>query len=107
MSRPSDLAVLPLITSWNFVGCIVRSGIFIAVCFAWVFKLHGDEVGRAHSVAGCDSVKGLVQCLCRLPIPNRRNESLGGPARGDLIGQNADAVAGLPRTRIAAERYRA
>src|SRR4029078_8619445 len=31
-----------------------------------VFELHGDEVGRGHSVADLDSVQGLVQCFCWL-----------------------------------------
>ena len=72
-----------------------------------VFELHGDEVGCAHSVAGGDPLKRFVQGSCRLPIPDRRKQTLRRPARGDLIGDNADAVAGLLRTVSAGERHRA
>jgi hypothetical protein len=44
------------------------------------------------------AVQGLVQRVCRLSVRDRRNQPLRGPAGGDLIGENADAVAGLLRT---------
>ena len=60
-----------------------------------IFELHGDEVGCAHAVAGRNSLKSLVQGYCRWPISDRLNLMLRGPVRGDLIGQDADAGAGL------------
>jgi hypothetical protein len=71
-----------------------------------VFKLHGDEVGCADSVAGLDSEKGLVQCLCWLQTPDRREQSLRGPVRGDPMGQNGHAVAGLLRAGSASKCHR-
>jgi hypothetical protein len=72
-----------------------------------VFELHGDEVGRGGAVAGLDCDKGLVQRLCRWQIADRRQKSLRGPTSCDLLGQNAQAVAGLLRIGSAGERYRA
>ena len=89
------------------VSCDARYWSLLRPRLPRVFELHGDEVGCAHSVAGRDFVKGLVQCLCRLPIPDRRKQPLRGPAGGDLIRENADAVAGLLRTGSAGERHRA
>ena len=45
--------------------------------------------------------------FARLPPLDRRNQTLCGPAGGNLIGENADAVAGLLRTGSAGERHRA
>ena len=60
----------------------------------------------AHSVAGGDLMKGFVQRSCRLPIPDDRKQMLRRPARGDLIGENTDAVARLLRAVRSGERDR-
>ena len=72
-----------------------------------VFELHGDEVGCVCSVADLDSEKGLVQCFCWLQFPDCRQQSLRWPACGDLMGENAKAVASLLRAGSAGKRYRA
>ncbi|MEA2918816.1 MAG: hypothetical protein QOJ15_10897 [Bradyrhizobium sp.] len=45
--------------------------------------------------------------LLLVAAPDRRQQSLRGPARGDPMGKNAPAVAGLLRTGSASKRNRA
>ena len=56
-------------------------------------------------VAAGDCLKCFVQGPRRLPIPDRGKQVLRRPARGDLIGNDADAVAGLLRGVGAGKRH--
>jgi hypothetical protein len=80
-----------------------------------VFELHGDEVGGARSVAGADPLKRFVQGSRRLPIPDRREQMLSGPATATWSGtmrmplrvRCAPAVPPRPRPPPAAGQSRA
>jgi hypothetical protein len=84
-----------------------RQGLTCSRCITVVAMSFQIPNGCAYPVAGSDPLKRFVQGSCRLPIADRWKRMLGRPARGDLIGENAEAVAALLRTVSPGERHRA
>ncbi len=86
-------------------GHASRNRAVLTIVCSRIFELHGDEIGCARPVADRNPVKRFVQSSCRWTIPGRRKQTLPGPARGDLVGDNANAVAALLRTVRVGERH--
>ena len=58
-----------------------------------IFQLHRDEIGCGHTVTRFDFGKRLIQCLGWFRNADRRQQAFRGPVGGDLVRQDADAVA--------------